>query len=139
MVIERLGSPEKFVRVSEAVTAPPDPPACWGIPSKPAGACACARVRAPASLRPCACAYVSLLTLTCALSQRKSAVLGFKVLASRSRGNGKRLALRKGSASVFRRCRSALQRTLLSPFALTVLWMSFVADDRASGRSNLSD
>jgi hypothetical protein len=52
MVIERLGSPEKFVRVSEAVSGQPDPPARPCIPSKSAGARARAPVRAPACLRP---------------------------------------------------------------------------------------
>jgi hypothetical protein len=45
MVIERLGSPEKFVRVSEAVMTPPDPPACWGIPAESPRAPACVPTR----------------------------------------------------------------------------------------------
>ncbi|MFA0767824.1 MAG: hypothetical protein OXFUSZZB_001152 [Candidatus Fervidibacter sp.] len=47
MVIERLGNPEKFLRVSEAVTATPDPPARPCIPSKLA--CARAGVNADAT------------------------------------------------------------------------------------------
>jgi hypothetical protein len=43
MVIERLGNPEKFLRVSEAVTATPDPPARPCIPVE----------SAPVRLRPC--------------------------------------------------------------------------------------
>jgi hypothetical protein len=54
MVIERLGNPEKFLRVSEAVTATPDPPSALGIPSKPADRCARVRLRACANLRPIA-------------------------------------------------------------------------------------
>jgi hypothetical protein len=53
MVIERLGSPEKFVRVSEAVSGQPDPPSALGIPSKPAGARARAPVRAPVPMSAC--------------------------------------------------------------------------------------
>jgi hypothetical protein len=52
MVIERLGSPEKFVRVSEAVSGQPDPPARPCIPSKPACARAPACLLADALLTP---------------------------------------------------------------------------------------
>jgi hypothetical protein len=44
MVIERLGHPEKFVRITEAVNGLPAPPVCSGIPAE--------SLRAPACLPP---------------------------------------------------------------------------------------
>jgi hypothetical protein len=119
MVIDHLGRPEKFARVTGAVTATPRPTCAPVYP--PQNLRVLVPVRPCVRLRAYACAPVpvSLLTLTCALSQRKNGFLGFTILASRATGNGERLALRKGVASVFRRCRSALQRTR-SPFAMTV-------------------
>jgi len=48
MVIERLGNPKKFARVTEAVNGLPAPPARSGIPAESARAPACLRLLASA-------------------------------------------------------------------------------------------
>jgi hypothetical protein len=45
MVIERLGHPEKFVRITEAVNGLPAPPVCSGIPAESPRVPACLRLR----------------------------------------------------------------------------------------------
>jgi hypothetical protein len=84
--MKHLGHPKKFARVTEAVTATPDPSVRSGIPVKarpPARARACERLPADplATMRPCAFPQ--------------------KLLASRTAGNGKRPSRRQGVASVF--------------------------------------